>query len=635
MKTRRLWEILVLFTFFVLAQCDQFILYDELRNGAPQSLGAQLAIAPAAATLTAHSSLTFSATGGVPPFFFSVVSGSGTIDASTGMYTAPPGAGTDSVRVTDSAGQTNDAVITVTAAGALAISPPSVSLVTNGTITFTATGGTAPYAYSVESGGGAIDAVTGVYTAPPTSGSATVRVTDSQGTPETADATISVTAIGALAISPSSIVLGTGGSVAFGAFGGVAPYTFSVVSGGGAVVAATGAYTAPAVADSVTVRVTDSDLPASSAEATIAVYEPLRIVPEGTTMSVGSSFGFSAMGGKTPYTFAVASGGGTIDAASGVYSAPGAAGSAVVRVTDDLGNTRNAAVTITAAQPLVITPASTTLLVGGSHIFAAVGGISPYTFSILGPADGSINAVTGEYSAPGAPATDTIRVTDAANNTSDASVSVVGAGPLSITPASVTVPVNGQRVFSASGGAPPYSYAIIFSGAGSINASTGLYHAPATTSSLTVQVTDSLLNTANAAVTVAGSGCGLTFTESEPNDDTSPPWTDVNDFGILLVPGCTVTILGVTDVSGESDVFAFNRGSANSVTFIATWNSGDDELDFQLYDNGGNGVIDSDSDGADVEFMIWTVGGGSPMRYLELEVQGGGGVSYTLTISAD
>ena len=725
MKNRRLWEILALFTIVAVAlvQCDQFILYDELVDEnlesqvaqSPATQTAALAIAPVAATLTATASLTFSASGGTPPYVYSMTSGLGTIDADTGVYSAPLGASTDAVRVTDAAGGTNDAAVTVTTAGALGISPSSISLVTNGSITFAAGGGTAPYTFSVESGGGVIDAVSGAYVAPPTSGLATVRVTDSQGTPETAEASITVNIAGALLISPSSIVLGTGGSVSFNAYGGVAPYAFSIVVGGGSVDPVTGVYNAPLGSDSVTVRVTDSDTPPSTNDAAVTVnapppaalaispssislftnstagfgagggvppysflvvagagsvnpttgvftasstagtstirvtdsdappaqieaiatvYEPLRIVPESRSLTVGSSFSFSATGGKTPYNYTVVSGGGSMNAATGLYTAPGGAGSAVVRVTDDLMNTRDAAVTVTAAQPLVITPASKTLIAGDSVSFTAIGGTSPYTFSILAPADGFINATTGEYTAPGSTATDIIRVTDALNNTSDATATVVGAGPLSISPGSVTVPVNGQRVFSASGGAPPYSFAVV-SGAGSINASTGTYSAPPSAGAVTVRVTDSLLNNQSATVDVAGAGCGLSFTENEPNDDDSPPWTNVDDFGIELVPGCSVTIFGETDLSGEADVFAFSRGSANVVTFIATWNTGDDELDFQLYDNGGNDVVDSDSDGADIEFMMWTVGGGSPMRYLAIETAGDGGASYTLTISAE
>lgn len=60
---------------------------------------------------------------------------------------------------------------------------------------FSATGGTAPYAYSVQPGGagGTIDAALGTYTAPATPGTDTILVTDSATpTPATATATITV-----------------------------------------------------------------------------------------------------------------------------------------------------------------------------------------------------------------------------------------------------------------------------------------------------------------------------------------------------------------------------------------------------------------------------------------------------------
>ncbi|HEY6248538.1 MAG TPA: hypothetical protein VI685_01180 [Candidatus Angelobacter sp.] len=75
-----------------------------------------LAISPASATVNAGGSQTFAASGGASPYTFSFVTNhsGGTINATTGLYSAGcTGGVTDTVRVTDHAGNTSDAAVTV------------------------------------------------------------------------------------------------------------------------------------------------------------------------------------------------------------------------------------------------------------------------------------------------------------------------------------------------------------------------------------------------------------------------------------------------------------------------------------------------------------------------------------------
>jgi hypothetical protein len=65
--------------------------------------------------------------------------------------------------------------------GPLVISPVSATLLVNTKCVFAATGGTPPLVFSLQSGGGSVDAESGVYTAPGTPGSAVIRVRDNQG----------------------------------------------------------------------------------------------------------------------------------------------------------------------------------------------------------------------------------------------------------------------------------------------------------------------------------------------------------------------------------------------------------------------------------------------------------------------
>jgi alpha-tubulin suppressor-like RCC1 family protein len=149
---------------------------------------APLSISPLSIALAVNNTAPFSGVGGIPPYSFSLVSGSGSIDASTGLYTAPALSGTDTVRVTDSLGFTADAVITVNPA--LQISPATRSIPVNRNVTFSATGGVTPYTFSIASGGGSIDAGTGAYTSPATQQMVTVRVTDAYN--NTSDSSVEV-----------------------------------------------------------------------------------------------------------------------------------------------------------------------------------------------------------------------------------------------------------------------------------------------------------------------------------------------------------------------------------------------------------------------------------------------------------
>lgn len=447
-----------------------------------------LGISPTTLELAVNNVFTFSAAGGVGPYSFSVFSGVGIINPSTGVYTAPATSGVATIHVTDSLGAIASASVTIN--NALLISPLSQTTLINSSITFSQSGGVAPFLYSIIAGTGAIDANTGVYSAPASNGTATVRVTDNLG--NISDASVTITT--ALSISPASLTLAVNNTATFSAVGGTGPFTFSRFSGTGTVNASTGVYTAPAAAGSAVVRVTDSL--GAFADASITVNAALAITPAAQTMGINGTLNFSAMGGVVPYTYSVFSGGGSINASSGVFTAPGAAGSTVVRVTDSIGNFANSAVTVTAG--LSISPASVTLAVNNTVTFAAANGATPYTFSILS-GTGTVNPTSGLYTAPAAAGSAVVRVTDNLGATANANVTVNAA--LAISPATKTLAVNNVFTFTATGGVSPFTYSV-FSGGGVINASTGAYTAPAVTGSAVVRVTDGLGNIASSTVTI-------------------------------------------------------------------------------------------------------------------------------------
>ena len=305
----------------------------------------------------------------------------------------------------------------------------------------------------------------------------------------------------ALSISPATVTVEAGQSTAFRAAGGSAPYVFSVAAGGGTITAA-GSYTAPAAAGSATVRVTDHAGATADAAVTVTAAAPaLGIAPGSAIVDAGGMVTFAAHGGKPPYSFSVTAGGGAVDASSGAYRAPAAAGSAKVRVSDSAGKSADANVTINPA--LGISPPARTVATGARFTFQAQGGTSPFTFTLASGA-GAVGASTGVYVAPPAPGSAAVRVTDATGATADAAVTVE-IGTLAISPAAITYPLH-QPVpaFTTTGGTPPVHYAVV-SGAGTIDPDSGVF-TPAGVGTATVQATDDAGATSVATVSITAAG---------------------------------------------------------------------------------------------------------------------------------
>jgi len=208
-------------------------------NTPPPAAGVSLAISPTSVVLDPGMSHTFSATGGEAPYTYDLASGAGTIDASSGVYTAGSAAGTTMVRVSDHGGHSANAVVTVN--GALGLTPAAATVAVGATIELTPTGGTAPYTLALDSGDGSFDPTTHIYTAPAAIGTATVSVTDTLGSKATVTVLINS---GLVAGAPSfTLTASSGQTYPIPASGGTSPLTYSVTSGTGTV-DANGVYTA-------------------------------------------------------------------------------------------------------------------------------------------------------------------------------------------------------------------------------------------------------------------------------------------------------------------------------------------------------------------------------------------------------
>jgi Domain of unknown function (DUF5122) beta-propeller len=282
----------------------------------------------------------------------------------------------------------------------LTLSSPSSSLGAGTTLVLTAAGGQTPYTYSIASGAGTIDS-TGLFSAPASAGTTVVEVTDKNGATAKTSLQIIVVAFANAATSVDSST-----TTAQLAAGGAPPYTYSIAAGGGSI-NASGQFTSPNGPAMVTLGVTDSK--GGTAQATITVNAPLVANQPTPTVGGGTSLAISAAGGQGPFTYKVTSGGGSVDA-SGHFTAPAAAGTSIVNITDSLGS--STLVTITINPPLSISPASATLTASSAQTtpFVGMNGVPPYQYSLLS-GSGSVSA-QGIYTVGAVSGVNTVQVTD-------------------------------------------------------------------------------------------------------------------------------------------------------------------------------------------------------------------------------
>ncbi len=228
----------------------------------------------------------------------------------------------------------------------------------------------------------------------------------------------------------------------------------------------------------------------------------ISIIPGEITLNLNESVNFQVAAGIPPYTFTEI-GDGTIN--SGLYTAPGVAGSFTVFVKDD--KNRNAESNITVVDVVNIVPEIVTTGINGEIQFTISGGTAPYNVTldpVLGsddhPGDGTLLFT---YTAGGAAGQETLIITDNDGLTAVAFVSIVSSTELMIVPDIVEVVKTDVFAFSASGGTGPgtYTYSII-SGGGSIDAGNGRYTAPGVEGTAVVRVTDATPDTAEATVII-------------------------------------------------------------------------------------------------------------------------------------
>ncbi|MFQ5450798.1 MAG: Ig-like domain-containing protein [Nitrospinaceae bacterium] len=153
-------------------------------------------------------------------------------------------------------------------------------------------------------------------------------------------------------------------------------------------------------------------------------FSTIQVFPASGQVQKLGTLTFTAKGGITPFSWSIATTTvGTIDAATGVFTAANTAGTATVTATDATGSTGTGTVTVLANTTIGVSPSSSIVAVGGTLTFTAVGGTAPFFWTTTGTAVGTIDLNTGVFSAVAA-GTETISVVDSLGNTGSTSVTV-------------------------------------------------------------------------------------------------------------------------------------------------------------------------------------------------------------------
>ncbi len=161
-------------------------------------------------------------------------------------------------------------------------------------------------------------------------------------------------------------------------------------------------------APTVTATVTASPGPAPTVTATATVtpspsvspspvYEALVASASVTQLMVGDSSQIVARGGKSPLTYSIASGPGSVDAVNGFYLADGASGAVSIKVKDALNSEVTVNLQVSAALRLISN--KTYVQVNGTVSLITDGGIGAVTITKLS-GGGSYDGLTQTYTAP-------------------------------------------------------------------------------------------------------------------------------------------------------------------------------------------------------------------------------------------
>ncbi len=349
-----------------------------------------------------------------------------------------------------------------------------------------ASGGTAPYTWSMASGtlpagltlNPAAGTITGMPTAMGTS-TFTLQVTDSASTPASATASLSITIEGVVTVTTASLPAGSVGvtyTAILAASGGVSPYKWSVSSGtlpSGLTLSSSGTISGTPTAggsSTFTVQVADAEGTPATASKSLSITVQAALAVATTSLPVGTvgvaySASLAATGGTSPYSWTILTGnlpvGLNLSVAGTISGTPSTTGTSTftVQVSDSESTPQSATaqlrITVNTVNITTQSMPSGTINVAYNATLTAVGGVTPYSWSLSGnlPAGLSLSTagvISGTPTATGT-STFTVQVADSeippATASQQLSLTVNGTGNQALLDGNYVFYLNG---FSAS-----------------------------------------------------------------------------------------------------------------------------------------------------------------------------------------
>jgi len=379
-----------------------------------------LDITPAYATIERNEPVSFSVTGGEPPY--QMTDDQGEIlktgeKENTFIYQYDKA---DTVVLTATDALNNTTQATVEIVRPLSVTPEQAVIERYGQVNLRASGGDGDYVWIATRGQvRKLSDDTVQYIAPKRAGLHTVTVIDGLGN----SLEVLILVGKDLALSQQQLFLVPGETTQLRVLGGVHPYTVTATGGSTDLHSGIIKYTAPQVAGHYSLNLKDADRHHVSAEITVAL--DLWITPVSGHLDMGETLRLHAAGGFGKKRWGTSQG--YLDKTEGetvIWTAPNKIGTAFIYVSDAAGTLKKA--TIEVASPgLAITPSIRQIHPKETGDFTVTGGTAPYTWLAKQgevPTDEQANTIT--YSAPQIKGIDELIVVDAADKTAQAQINV-------------------------------------------------------------------------------------------------------------------------------------------------------------------------------------------------------------------
>jgi hypothetical protein len=530
-----------------------------------------------------------------------------TFNASTGVIGGTPITVGTSTFVLQALDQ-SDVPFTVTANRSITIGTASIALSASGTppagtvgVAYTsslqASGGTAPYTWSVASGtlpAGLSLSNAGTITGTPTTAGTsmvTAQVQDAAGNKATVSFALVINgAASVLGISsPPAAIVNQPYSGTIPVSGGTGPYSCTISSGAlpaglvlGANCQITGTPTT-AGPTTVTVQVTDSSSPTNTGSGPVVI----TVNAGASTLTAGGNPGTGvigvpysatlvASGGTTPYTWTISSGslpaGLALSTAGVISGTPTATG--VSTFTAMVQDATNATASVTLS--ITITTAGATVTITTSQLpngtvgtpysatVGAAGGTAPYTCGIVsgslpaGLAFGAGCAVTGTPTIAGT-STPIIRVTDSSN-------------PITAATGPITIVINPVGATITIASPPVATVNVPYTGTIPVTGGTGPYTCVITAGTLPAGLT---LNSSNCQVTGTPTTAGPATVTVKATDSSSPAQTGTGPVTLTVNAATTTLTLGTPSAATVSTPYTGSIPvTGGTAPYACTINSG-------------------------------------------------------------